>query len=288
MKNLPSFKDILIKLPGIIILTLAFGSIAFAWTPPTTTAPGGNVAGPLTTGTGNQVKSASLGVTGDFAIGASGTSQSICLNGSCISVWPTSSAAGLTMDGYAVSYVNSDEDSYGISSAWNGVKDTCDGDLSATYICPPSTTKSCTDVSGGAYFFQYDPNSGSNNTTYTGGKRLVNCAAATAYVKLPGVETKSVSYVPDQATYTVDTSKAYSTFWLSDPGELPGYDAGYPIFTAFPADGAWHTVWNWTCDNGNWMQVKYSDKTFSVKARGDEDCNYPYRHGTHTIKASFR
>lgn len=39
-----------------------------AWTNPNVTPPGGNVAGPITTGVGNQVKSASLGLLGNLVV----------------------------------------------------------------------------------------------------------------------------------------------------------------------------------------------------------------------------
>ena len=56
----------------VVSLGLIVGlSIQFvhAWTAPTGTPPAGNVGGPLTTGSVNQVKSASLGLTGNLVVG---------------------------------------------------------------------------------------------------------------------------------------------------------------------------------------------------------------------------
>lgn len=49
---------------------------AQAWTNPGATPPGGNVAGPITTGAGNQVKSAGLGLTGNLVVGLKAFSAS--------------------------------------------------------------------------------------------------------------------------------------------------------------------------------------------------------------------
>ena len=55
-----------ISLGVILGISIQF---AAAWTNPTVSAPGGNVAGPVNTGTISQVKSAGLGLTGNLVVG---------------------------------------------------------------------------------------------------------------------------------------------------------------------------------------------------------------------------
>lgn len=79
----------------VITLGIILGvgiQFAEAWTNPTASAPGGNVAGPLNTGIIDQIKSASLGLTGNLVIGAGGGGNSLCLNGDCRTTWPSGGA----------------------------------------------------------------------------------------------------------------------------------------------------------------------------------------------------
>lgn len=55
-----------ISLGVILGISIQF---AAAWTNPTVSAPGGNAAGPVNTGTISQVKSAGLGLTGNLVVG---------------------------------------------------------------------------------------------------------------------------------------------------------------------------------------------------------------------------
>lgn len=78
-------------------LLLGFGiQMLFAWTAPQQAAPGGNVSGPITTGAPLQIKSGSLGLVGDLAIGALGAGKEICLNGDCIASWPAGGGSNVT------------------------------------------------------------------------------------------------------------------------------------------------------------------------------------------------
>lgn len=95
-------------------LVLGLGlQFAQAWVAPAAAPPGGNVAGPFTTGSGNQTKASgniSLASGGNFLAGGyvagniiqsttnvtsptiTSTNQ-ICLNGDCITSWPKSSGS---------------------------------------------------------------------------------------------------------------------------------------------------------------------------------------------------
>ncbi|MBM3261283.1 hypothetical protein FJY93_02590, partial [Candidatus Kaiserbacteria bacterium] len=67
------------------IMTIAFSvNVAFAWTGPTQTAPGGNTPLPINIGPVSQVKS------GSFWASAIGSDTGYCIGGSCISSWTTS------------------------------------------------------------------------------------------------------------------------------------------------------------------------------------------------------
>lgn len=94
----------------VILAIIVSGGLQFAqaWVAPATAPPGGNVAGPLTTGAGNQTK-----LSGDISIADGGSlyvggtvagnsmfagtevispaitvTSEICLNGDCVTKWP--------------------------------------------------------------------------------------------------------------------------------------------------------------------------------------------------------
>lgn len=64
-----------------------------AWSNPGGAPPIGNVAGPLTTGSGDQSKTGGLALNGGVAVGlndaVTSNDQKICLNGSCRTTWPS-------------------------------------------------------------------------------------------------------------------------------------------------------------------------------------------------------
>ena len=74
-------------------VVLGFGiQFAQAWTNPSAPAPTGNLAGPINTGIIDQVKNAGLGLVGNLVVGSAAAPKSICLNGACITAWPTGGA----------------------------------------------------------------------------------------------------------------------------------------------------------------------------------------------------
>lgn len=197
-----------------VILGLGM-QFAQAWTNPITSAPGGNVAGPINTGPINQVKNAGLGVTGALTAGQ--------------------------------------------------------------FVKVGQTNAVCDGLLGGALRF----NTSNNCVEYcdTVSWKCSNSAAA------PPSEIKAINYVPTMSVYSMNSSSAFAKAtivgqdWLADGGNLVG--------TVIPNDGAWHLVWNWPCDDGNWMYLMYNGTTFSVYARGDEDCNFGWRHSTHSFTVNF-
>lgn len=96
MKHLQSITEQGTYWLKVISLGLILGlgiQFAQAWTNPTTTAPGSNVSGPITTGSGSQTKA-----SGDVSLSGGGSLYSggvvaapwLCIGGDCRSAWPVS------------------------------------------------------------------------------------------------------------------------------------------------------------------------------------------------------
>jgi len=82
---------------ALLVVGIAFSAIqaeAQSWTP-----PGGNVPGPLTTGTGSQTKSGgdiSLSGGGSLYAGGLVAAPKLCIGADCRTAWPTAGSTGLT------------------------------------------------------------------------------------------------------------------------------------------------------------------------------------------------
>lgn len=92
--------------------------------------------------------------------------------------------------------------------------------------------------------------------------------------------TSTIVFRPDLGTYSVIIPAGYSSFKALSIDWLP---AGGMNTTSTFTSGSWVNVWNWPCDNGNWLNLLLSGTRFYVQARGDEDCNYGWRHSNHTL-----
>ena len=91
-----SFKHFSFALIGIIAGAFITGAVQYvvAWNTPTASAPDNNVAAPINVGAENQSKSGGLDVVslttqGGASIGMAPGQDSLCLNGSCITAWPS-------------------------------------------------------------------------------------------------------------------------------------------------------------------------------------------------------
>lgn len=79
MKNLQPIATQSVYWLKVISLGIILGlgiQFAQAWTNPGGSPPTGNVAGPITTGVGMQVKNGSLGLTGNLVVGLKASSAS--------------------------------------------------------------------------------------------------------------------------------------------------------------------------------------------------------------------
>lgn len=83
-----------VSLGMILGLSIQF---AEAWTNPTQTAPNGNIAGPLTTGSISQTKAGgniSLAGGGSLYAGGVVAAPQLCIGGDCRSAWPSGGGSG--------------------------------------------------------------------------------------------------------------------------------------------------------------------------------------------------
>lgn len=95
-KSLRTFNEKVTYWFGVVAIGMIIGlglQFAQAWTNPTVSAPNGNVAGPITTGAVDQIKSAGLGLTGSLAVGNHvgwGTGGSILRSQGAMEIrWPS-------------------------------------------------------------------------------------------------------------------------------------------------------------------------------------------------------
>lgn len=146
----------------VVSLGLVLGTglqFASAWTAPTAAPPGGNVAGPVTTGSAPQFKDGSLGLSGDLVIGAVGAaSRRICLNGTCITSWPTGGGGGNIAGCFAGGgngCVSATLSCYGLDS-----KGQCPAGTTKEMGASFSYSNSCTDAGGWLEPFMCIPNGG--------------------------------------------------------------------------------------------------------------------------------
>ena len=96
-----SFKHFSFALIGIIAGAFITGAVQYvvAWNTPRLPAPDDNVAAPINVGATSQTKTGGLNVAaltteGGASIGMAPGQDSLCLNGSCITAWPTAGGFG--------------------------------------------------------------------------------------------------------------------------------------------------------------------------------------------------
>ena len=184
-------------LPVILVSVFCVAAIIYAWTAPTQNPPSGNVSAPINVGPNTQYKSGALGIGGIFygysnayfdgnvGIGTTTPSQKLdvagyvkgtglCIGDDCREGWPI--IGENLLEGYTELFWNFDEDTYGspIEVYYPG-RDTCNGDVSNLYSCPPSENKTCVDFySVTEYLYIYDRPS-EHTRVY---KRTIDCKAA--------------------------------------------------------------------------------------------------------------
>jgi len=66
---------------GVFVLSIIIGYAVLAWTEPSTTPPGGDVAAPINTGSVTQTKTGGLNIAGNVGIGTTNPSQKLEVNG---------------------------------------------------------------------------------------------------------------------------------------------------------------------------------------------------------------
>jgi hypothetical protein len=102
---------------------------------------------------------------------------------------------------------------------------------------------------------------------------------------VPTTETKTLDYYPDTNAYSLTTTGSFSKAKIISASAMA--DGASIVNTTIPNDGKRRTIWNYPCDGGNWLQIQYSDKKLFVWSRGDEDCNYTWRHSKQHITVEF-
>lgn len=93
----------------VLAAVLSLGvSLAYAWTGPTSDPPNGNTPTPINVGASNQTKSGgllnvfdlwvngALGVTGGATFGGNVSAPRFCIDGSCVTGWPSSGVGTIT------------------------------------------------------------------------------------------------------------------------------------------------------------------------------------------------
>lgn len=98
MKKYIGYSNSFNKASTVIALSLILGTVTYAWTGPTDTAPNGNVPAPINVGTALQEKLGSLNIFGDLSIGqVSNPTASLTIRGKGYSEQTLASDGGATL-----------------------------------------------------------------------------------------------------------------------------------------------------------------------------------------------